>query len=66
MTYFVQNPNNTLTYADISLNVWDEKILLKEQSIRRYVVKLRRKLEDRKGYIVSVIGSGYRFERKGS
>lgn len=65
---FVRNPGRVLSRADILEEVWGMDVAPTERTVDNFVVRLRRWVEqshDRPTHILTVRGTGYRYEPEG-
>ncbi|MBD3673724.1 MAG: response regulator transcription factor [Planctomycetaceae bacterium] len=68
LRYFVQNPDVVLSRNEILKDVWDEPGDVTTRSIDNFVLRLRRMIEPKPNqpiYLLSVRGTGYRFNPTG-
>ena len=62
LTYFVENQGITLSREKILNNVWNYDYFGDARTIDTHVKKLRNKLGDKRNYIKTIWGMGYKFE----
>ena len=65
LRYFVERPGRVLSRGDLMRDVWSQSPDVSSRSVDNFVMRLRRMLEPDPGeprYLLSVRGTGYRFE----
>lgn len=62
LSYMMENKNVVLSRENILNNVWGYDYFGDERVVDTHIKKLRKKLQDKSGYIHTVIRAGYKFE----